>query len=80
VLGVSDHVTVSFFKLHGSMTQKVCWVCWWCRVLLQCCVHTDINVYVFQERTDVFKTFRAADAGVLVCTVSASVYFSYCSL
>jgi superfamily II DNA/RNA helicase len=27
VLGVSDHVTVSFFKLHGSMTQKVCWVC-----------------------------------------------------
>lgn len=42
VLGLSDHVDVSFFKLHGSMTQK--------------------------ERTDVFKTFRAADAGVLICT------------
>ena len=24
VLGLSDHVDVSFFKLHGSMTQKVC--------------------------------------------------------
>lgn len=42
VLGMSDEVDVSFFKLHGNMTQK--------------------------ERTDVFKTFRAADAGVLICT------------
>jgi len=27
VLGVSDDVDVSFFKLHGSMTQKVRYIC-----------------------------------------------------